>query len=80
MGFLFKLLLLPVTGPTSGFLAVLRKIQEEAEGQYSDPDFLRLQLSQLQGLLEAGEIDEDTYDTYEEIILDRLDAIYEGTL
>jgi hypothetical protein len=73
MGILTTLLTLPVSGPVKGTMWVLEKVHEAAEAQYYDPGAIKRDLVDLERRLEAGEIDEETFEAAEEILLDRLD-------
>lgn len=76
IGLLAKLLSLPVTAPTNALMSVLRAIRDEVDKEHQNPDSLRRQLVELQALLEAGEIDEATYDELEEDLLDALERLH----
>jgi len=73
MGILFRLLALPVTGPTNGLLSVLRAVRNEADKSLYDPDQLRAELARLQNLVDDGTLDEATYEQMEEALLERLE-------
>lgn len=75
LGTLLRLLALPVTAPTNGLLSVFRTIRDEVDQEAANPQTLRQQLAALQTMLEAGEIDEDTYDELEEALLDLLEQM-----
>ncbi|MFF0740033.1 gas vesicle protein GvpG [Streptomyces sp. NPDC004111] len=72
MGLLGELLLLPLA-PVRGTGWVLRQVVAEAEKQYYDPSAIQGELRRLEGLLEAGEIDEAEFDRREDELLDRLE-------
>ncbi|URM92446.1 gas vesicle protein GvpG [Streptomyces sp. MRC013] len=72
MGLLGEILLLPAA-PLRGTAWVLRRVVEEAERQYYDPAAVRRELARLTERLEAGEIDEETFDRLEDQLLDRLE-------
>ncbi|GAA2460086.1 MULTISPECIES: gas vesicle protein GvpG [Streptomyces] len=72
MGLLGELLLLPAA-PLRGTAWVLRQVVAEAERQYYDPAAVQRELSRLNELLEAGEIDEEEFDRREDELLDRLE-------
>ncbi|MFF8386263.1 gas vesicle protein GvpG [Streptomyces kanasensis] len=72
MGLLGELLMLPAA-PLRGTAWVLRQVVEEAERQYYDPAAVHRELSRLAERLEAGEIDEATFDRQEDELLDRLE-------
>lgn len=77
MGILLKLLALPITGPTNGLMAIFRTIQNEVEREDASIEAIQRRLVELQQMLEAGELDEVTYEVLEEKLLDKLDALYE---
>ena len=72
MGLLRKLLTAPVTAPLGGALWVIGKVAEAAQGEFHDPVRIRRALEDLEAELEAGRIDEATYEAAEEILLERL--------
>jgi hypothetical protein len=72
---LAKLLLAPVAVPVRGLGFVLCEIRDAADRELHDPDAIRRQLHDLQHRLDAGLIDEATYDLSEAELLARLDAI-----
>ncbi|MFD3514669.1 gas vesicle protein GvpG [Streptomyces sp. NPDC058657] len=72
MGLLGELLLLPMA-PVRGTGWVLRQVVAEAEKQYYDPSAIQGELRRIEGLLEAGEIDEAEFDRREDELLDRLE-------
>ncbi|GAA2298832.1 gas vesicle protein GvpG [Streptomyces kunmingensis] len=73
MGLLSEVLLLPLA-PVRGSMWVLDQVVAEAENQYYDPSAIQAQLAALEKQLEAGEIDEETFDRLEDELLDRLEA------
>ncbi|MEM7568223.1 MAG: gas vesicle protein GvpG [Pseudomonadota bacterium] len=75
MGLVTKLLSLPVSVPAAGIKGLFLKIHETVEAQYYDADGVRAQLVALGDQLDAGALDEDTYEALEEQLLDRLDEI-----
>ncbi|AOT57316.1 MULTISPECIES: gas vesicle protein GvpG [Streptomyces] len=77
MGLLGELLLLPAA-PVRGTAWVLRQVLAEAERQYYDPATVRRELARLTERLEAGEIDDETFDRLEDELLDRLEKGAEG--
>ncbi|MDT9682912.1 gas vesicle protein GvpG [Streptomyces sp. Act-28] len=77
MGLLGELLLLPAA-PLRGTAWVLRRVVEEAERQHYDPAAVRRELARLTERLEAGEIDEETFDRLEDELLDRLEKGVDG--
>lgn len=72
MGLLSKLLTSPVAGPLSGAIWVMQKVAEAAEGELYDPARIRAALDELERAVDAGEIDEATYDAAEELLMQRL--------
>lgn len=73
MGLLTGLLTLPISGPVNGAVWVLRKIAETAEAELNDPVAIRRSLEELEEKLEAGEIDEDSFEEAEAVLLNRLE-------
>lgn len=66
------------TGPMRSLMFVFRSIHDAVEGELeSEQDAIRQQLSELYQELEAGRMDEQTFDEAEEELLDRLDEIEE---
>ncbi|MFI0960348.1 gas vesicle protein GvpG [Streptomyces sp. NPDC021080] len=74
MGLFTQLVTLPLA-PVRGVAWVMDRVLEAAEDEYYDPAPIRLQLAELERQLEAGEIDEETFDGLEDQLLDRLDEI-----
>ena len=74
MGLLTSLLTLPVAGPIKGALWVMRQVHEAAEAEFYDPGAIKRALVALERQLDAGEIDEETFEQAEALLLDRLDA------
>lgn len=74
---LADVLLGPVTFPAKGLMFVFEKVREEAERELYDPARVRGRLFALQRKLEAGEIDEATYDAREAELLVWLEVLYE---
>lgn len=75
--FLLRLVALPVTAPTNGIMQIFKLIRDEVDKDHVNPEALRAQLTELQSLLEAGAIDEETYMDLEDVILDKLDELYD---
>ena len=75
MGLLLDLLTAPIMLPAKGLIFVFDKIREQAENEVLDDGRIRLQLLELQALLDLGEITEEDFYKAEEELLDRLDAI-----
>ena len=65
------LLLLPV----KGFIGIFKKVQEMAERELSDEDYIRERLMELQLKFELDEIGEEEYIDQEKELMRRLDAI-----
>ncbi|MFD5813325.1 gas vesicle protein GvpG [Streptomyces sp. NPDC127038] len=74
MGLLTQIVTLPLA-PVRGVAWVMDRVLEAAENEYYDPAPIRLRLKELEGQLEAGEIDEETFDRLEDQLLDRLEEI-----
>jgi hypothetical protein len=74
MGLLRGLLSLPVSGPMRGALWIASKIHEAAEAEHTDPAAIRHALRDLEAALEAGEIDEESFEAAELELLSRLSA------
>jgi hypothetical protein len=77
MGFLVKLLTLPVMGPVEGIVWIARKVAEQADRVLYDEDAVRGQLMELELRFDLGEISEDDYAEAEEALLARLRVIRE---
>lgn len=77
MGLLSRLLTLPIRGPGDGVLWVASKLAEHVDAERNSPAALRAALADAEKQLLAGEIDEDTYETIEDDILDRLSTARE---
>lgn len=75
MGLLFDVLGAPVSLPVRGFMFIFDKIVEQVNNELLDDGKVRMQLLELQGLLDSGQISEDEFFEAEEELLDRLDAI-----
>ncbi|MEM6487435.1 MAG: gas vesicle protein GvpG [Pseudomonadota bacterium] len=71
---LLKLLSMPIRGPFDAALWVAGKIQEHAETELHDPAAIKQALDALERALEAGHIDDETFDREEDILLARLAA------
>ena len=72
MGLLRKLLTAPISAPLSGAIWIVSKVAEAADTEFHDPVRIRRALEDLEAELEAGRIDEATYEVAEEILLGRL--------
>jgi hypothetical protein len=77
MGFLAKLVTLPITGPIQGVLWIAGKINEQVENELYDEGKVRGQLLELEMRYDLGEIDEEEYLSVEEALLQRLKEIRE---
>lgn len=75
MGLLKNLLLAPVMLPASGLTFVLAEIRDAADRELNDPQAIRREMLDLQQRLDAGLISEDAYDSAEDELLARLNAI-----
>lgn len=72
MGMLTDVVFAPAAGPLKGVLWLARIIAEQAELTLYDEGVIRAALLDLEQQLEAGEIDEDAYETQETVLLERL--------
>ncbi len=73
MAFLLDdLLLLPLTGPISGFKWVMRTIQKLADEELLDDQPWKERLIELQMRLELGEISEEDYVAEEKVVFQAL--------
>ncbi|WUO11000.1 gas vesicle protein GvpG [Streptomyces sp. NBC_00289] len=77
MGLIGEVLLLPFA-PVRGSGWVIKQVLNEAERLYYDPATVRAELGRLEERLEAGEIDEETFDRQEDELLDRLEIGLRG--
>lgn len=77
MGFLLKLLALPVTGPLEAVVWVAEKLSEQAEKELYDEDKVRSQLMELEFRYDLGEVNEEEYAQSEQTLLDLLKVIRE---
>jgi hypothetical protein len=71
----FKLLLLPITGPIEGVTWLGEQILERANQELDEKENLNKRLLSLQLSLDLGEISEEEYDEQEEEILLAMQAI-----
>ncbi|GGT15739.1 gas vesicle protein GvpG [Streptomyces purpureus] len=74
MGLFTQLLTLPLA-PVRGVVWVVEQVTAAAEAEYYDPAPVWAALRELERQLQAGEIDEETFDRREDELLDRLDEI-----
>ncbi|MGW6295077.1 gas vesicle protein GvpG [Streptomyces sp. NPDC055058] len=72
MGIVTGLLLLPLA-PVRGTAWIADHLLEEARRQYHDPRAVQARLSALNRALDAGEIDEDTFEREEDRLLTLLE-------
>lgn len=77
IGLLTTVLLAPVALPMRGLMYVMREIQDVVERELNDPDAIRREMLELQSRVDAGLMDEATYDAAEVVLLARLNAIVE---
>ena len=77
MNILLKLITLPVMGPLDATVWAARKIAERAEDVYYDDMPIREALQELELRLDLGEIDEETFEAEESVLLVRLQEIRE---
>ncbi|GAA3092098.1 gas vesicle protein GvpG [Streptomyces roseofulvus] len=71
MGLLAQLITLPLL-PVKTALWAAQRVADQAEAEYYDPAPIRAELADLERRLEAGEIDEETFDREEDRLIDRL--------
>ncbi|AFZ42712.1 gas vesicle protein [Halothece sp. PCC 7418] len=71
----FKLLLLPITGPIEGVTWLGEQILERANQELDEKENLNKRLLSLQLSLDLGEISEEEYDEQEEEILLAMQAM-----
>lgn len=72
MGWLLKLLTLPVLGPIEGVTWIAKKVAEQADKELYDEEKVRGQLMELELKYDLREISEEEYLAAEEILLGRL--------
>jgi len=72
MGLLSRLVTLPVSSPLGGALWIARHVHQAAEREFRDPAAIRRALRNLERQLEDGEIDEETFEEAEAVLLERL--------
>lgn len=75
MGFLTTALTFPVSVPVRSVGWIARKLAEAAEAEYFDPARVQAAMRALEEQLDAGLIDEATYEREEEVLLARLKEI-----
>jgi hypothetical protein len=71
MGLLGALLTLPLA-PARGLVWTLEQVLDEAEAELHDPRRIRAELAEAERALEAGELDEESYEAIERELLGRL--------
>jgi uncharacterized membrane protein len=74
MGWITTLLTFPVSLPVKGALWIGGQIHDAALAELNDPAAIRRALMVLEEQLEAGEIDEDTFEAREAVLIARLRA------
>ncbi|MFE1291171.1 gas vesicle protein GvpG [Streptomyces sp. NPDC058751] len=74
MGLFTQIVTLPLA-PVRGVVWTMERVLEAAENEYYDPAPILRQLAELEKQLNAGEIDEETFDRIEDELLDRLEEI-----
>ncbi len=72
---LFKLLAFPVSLPLDGLGWIGAQVSEAVEAQWNDPARIEAALLRLEQRLDAGEIDEPTFEAAESDMLAELHAI-----
>ncbi|RCV47939.1 gas vesicle protein GvpG [Marinitenerispora sediminis] len=72
MGLLSAIATLPLA-PARVAGWTIRRVVDEAERQYYDPDAIRRQLAELSRRLDEGELTEEEFDRLEDELLDRLE-------
>ena len=77
MGWLSKVLTFPVSLPVDAALWTARKLAEKAEEVYYDEAPIRAALMELEMKLDLGEIDEESFEQEETMLLQRLKEIRE---
>ncbi|MFD9103071.1 gas vesicle protein GvpG [Streptomyces virginiae] len=74
MGLLTGLLTSPLA-PMRAVVWVAQRVADKATEEYYDPAPVWVALAELEGRLQRGEIDPDTFEVLEDELLDRLDEI-----
>ena len=77
MGLVSGLLLLPITGPVSGFRLLLERLRDEAEAALRDEGRAFAELVDLSMRRNAGQVPEAEYVQQEAELLERLNSIRE---
>jgi hypothetical protein len=73
-----KLIALPVMAPLGGLTWLARQIANSAMNEWLDPARIERGLFQLERRLDAGEIDEATFEAEEAVLLEELRTIREA--
>lgn len=71
---LLKLLKTPFSAPFAGAHWLATEIHDAAERELNDPARLRAELNALEKALDAGEMDEETFEVLEDELITRLQA------
>ncbi|MFD0267419.1 gas vesicle protein GvpG [Streptomyces sp. NPDC127106] len=74
MGLLEKLITAPLL-PVRGVLWVAQQVADQATAEYYDPAPVWAQLAELERRLADGEIDEETFEREEDLLIERLEEI-----
>lgn len=74
---LLKLLTLPITGPLDGIFWIGEQILERANAELDDKENLQKQLLALQLAFDIGDISEEDFETQEEELLLKIQAMEE---
>jgi hypothetical protein len=77
VGFLTKLLTLPLMGPIQSVVWIAEKVAEQVDNELYDEDKVRGQLMELELHFDLGEIGEEEYLAAEDVLLARLKVIRE---
>ena len=75
MGVLTTLLLLPIAGPAKGLMFVLEQIKERVDAEQLDEGLVEDELVALSLRHDLGEILDADYTLWEDVLLERLNAI-----
>ena len=69
---LLKLLTFPVSVPLAGAKWILQTLLDEAERRYYDVGAIRAEMAEAERRHQRGEIDDETFDQWEEALIQRL--------
>ncbi|MGF1544568.1 MAG: gas vesicle protein GvpG [Parvularculaceae bacterium] len=72
IGLLTKLIAAPALAPAKSAAWAIRQVHDAAYKELYDPESIKRQLIELERQLEAGEIDEETFEELELALLTRL--------